>query len=257
MSTLTNRAKAYIKEVDSLMLQQQALIQTRETIEKNVEELRKKNELTSKDLNIVTNALAILNSVSDESVNQSYEFITESINTALERIFSNSKRQIKLREYLRSNMYPQLEIELITDGGIVRSLKEDSGHGISQIVSLLCILSLIVITGGRRLLVLDEMLSGLSANAMRIISEILWTFTKVGFQFVVSEHGLAIQGSHVYHLEMQGGVSKVKRDYIEKHGIFLDGDLDKRGVTPSEATEPQAPIGEIAGEIKSGNIIQI
>ena len=111
--------------------------------------------------------------------------------------------------------------------GKVRSLKADSGHGLAQVISLLSILSLIVITGSRRILVMDEVISGLSVNNRRIITDILWTFTQIGFQFIVNDHGFIPKGSKVFHLEMQGDVSHIKDTYIEGEGVYLQGQGQK------------------------------
>ena len=121
--------------------------------------------------------------------------------------------KIRLKEYTRAGQYPQLELELIVENGKVRSLKNDSGHGLMQIISLLCVLSVIVLTGSRRVFVIDEVLSGLSENSRKIVAEILWTFTEIGFQFIVSEHGFIPKGSKVYHLKMTG-------EYPSRQGVY-------------------------------------
>lgn len=225
---LKDRAGQLVKSISALEAEQYGLQRTRENLEKNLVEYRQRNLELGEQLDLVTNAVTILSQVSDATVAESYQFIQDSLNNALSRVFEKSTRQIRLREYTRGGIYPQLEVELITEGGVSRSLKDDSGHGISQIISLLCILSLIVITGQRRLLVLDEMLSGLSANAARIVSDILWAFTDVGFQFVISEHGLVVRGSHVYLLESKAGISGIRDHYVEPTGVYLDGGLENR-----------------------------
>lgn len=221
--SVTNRAREMIESIEALESRQNSLIKTKEILLKDVERLLQQNKLNSEDLDIAVNAIRILTDVSDAAVRESYEFIQDSLNAALERIFRHTVRRIKLKETVLREQYPQLEIELTVEDGKVRSLKNDSGHGLMQIISLLCVLSLIVITNSRRLLVIDEVLSGLSASARQIVSDILWAFTGVGFQFVVSEHGFVPKGANVYHLEMVNGVSDIKANYIEESGIYLDG----------------------------------
>ena len=75
-------------------------------------------------------------------------------------------------------------------------------------------MSLIIITGSRKLLVLDEVLSGLSASAKEIISEILNQFTELGFQFVVSEHFFVPSNANVYRLEVNNDISDIADNYI-------------------------------------------
>ena len=190
-----------------------------------IAQLLKNKNIASENLDIAANAVAVLRLVSDDAVQQSYKFIQDSVNGTLERIFSKSTRKIQLKEGTFRNQYPQLEIELYVEGGKTRSLKSDSGHGLMQIISLLCVLILIVITGSRRLLVLDEVLSGLSAKSRMIVCEVLWAFTSIGFQFVLNEHGLIPENSYVIHLETENAISSVKEAYIAETGTYLDGKL--------------------------------
>ena len=191
------KAREMIGRINAIENNQLSLIKTREILEKDVKRLANQNKLSSDDLDIAVNAIRILTDVSDAAVRESYEFIQDSLNAALERIFRNTVRRITLKETVLREQYPQLEIELTVEDGKVRSLKNDSGHGLMQIISLLCVLALIVITNSRRILVIDEVLSGLSASARQIVSDILWAFTGVGFQFIVSEHGFVPKGANV------------------------------------------------------------
>lgn len=249
--SLIDRVNKYIEEVEELEVDNRANKKTKEKLEGQIEALELKIKKDSEDLEVVTNAINILRQVSDEAVQQSYEFITESINAALDRIFDKSKRSIRLKEYTRGGMYPQLEIELRVENDVVRSLKDDSGHGIMQVISLLCILSLIVITGSRKILVIDEMLSGLSAKSRSIVDDILWTFTEIGFQFIVSEHGYIPRGSKVYHLESNGGTSRVIDEYIQGDGVYLEGKLGR------VQTDDNNIIRGDTGDLGNGQIIDI
>ncbi len=218
---IKDRVAEFINQVDELEVRQLTNIKTKEKLEKSVQRLLEESKVTAEELEIVTNAVNILHQISDEAIQKSYEFIAENINAALERIFTNTTRRIRLKEYTRGQ-YPQLEVELIVEGGKTRSLRTDSGHGIMQIISLLCILCIIVITKSRRTLWIDEILSGLSANSRMIIDEILWSFAEIGFQFVISEHGFIPKGAKVYKLKMENGISRVEDEYIEQNGVYLD-----------------------------------
>lgn len=220
-----SRINSYINSVEQLEINQKASIKQKEQLEMQIAQLLKNKNIASENLDIAANAVAVLRLVSDDAVQQSYKFIQDSVNGTLERIFSKSTRKIQLKEGTFRNQYPQLEIELYVEGGKTRSLKSDSGHGLMQIISLLCVLSLIVITGSRRLLVLDEVLSGLSAKSRMIVCEVLWAFTSIGFQFVLNEHGLIPENSYVIHLETENAISSVKEAYIAETGTYLDGKL--------------------------------
>lgn len=269
---LNQKIDAFLNEVNKLEIDQAATLKSKEYLEKSIEELKLKIKDDKEALDIATNAIELLRRVSDEAVRNAYKFLENSLNASLERMFENTTRKIALKEYTRNNQYPQLEIELTVANGKVRSLKADSGHGLAQIVSLLSILSLIVITNSRRLLVMDEVISGLSIHNREIITDILWTFTEIGFQFVVNEHGYIPRGAKVFHLEMVGDVSHVKESYIENRGVYLQGEYNAEtevDETPEEDIEkvesqtpeiklPQAQsLNDVGFSLGQSNIISI
>lgn len=216
-----SRVEQFISTVNELEVQQMANVRTKEKLLADAEELVRKAELKQEELDVVTNAISILRIVSDNSVKESYEYITESVNAALSRIFTESTRRIRLQESTLKGQYPQLEVILEVGDGIERSLKFNSGHGLTQVISLLCILTIIVITKSRRLLVLDEVLSGLSDSAREIIADILWTFTDIGFQFIICEHGFIPKGAKVYEMKNVNDLGSVANTYIEEQGVYL------------------------------------
>lgn len=222
-------ANDLIGKIKELEIEQQANLVARKKLEDSIQELYDKNKENKEALDIATHAIEILRGVSDEAVEKAYKFLEKSLNASLARMFKNTTRQIRLHEYTRNNQYPQLEIELLVGNDRKRSLKADSGHGLAQIVSLLSILSLIVLTNSRRILVMDEVISGLSIHNRKIVTDILWQFTEIGFQFMVNEHGYVPKGSKVYHLEMVGDVSGIKQSYIEGTGVYLNSVDDEYG----------------------------
>lgn len=224
---LRNRVNSFIDVVNKIEIENAAAERSRQSLEETINKLAEENKNNKEALDIASNAIIILRQVSDEAVSQAYGFLETSLNSALARMFENTTRKIEIKESIRNNQYPQLELVLHVGNNKTRSLKTDSGHGLAQIVSLLSILSLIVITGSRRILVMDEVISGLSVHNRKIVSDILWSFTEIGFQFIVNDHGFIPEGSHVYHLEMNGDVSGVKQDYIATTGVYLQGDGNK------------------------------
>lgn len=223
---LKSRARSFISLVNQIEIENSAAIRSRQSLESTIQGLMEENEENKEAIDIATHAIEILRKVSDEAVGKAYQFLQESLNSALAKMFQNTTRKIEIKESLRANQYPQLDLILHVGNNKTRSLKTDSGHGLAQIVSLLSILSIIVITGSRRILVMDEVISGLSVRNRQIVSDILWTFTQIGFQFLINEHGFVPEGSHVYQLEMVADVSGVKQEYIASKGVYLQGDED-------------------------------
>ena len=254
---ITLDVNSLVSEIEKLELEQQANNLAKKKLEDGIRKLIESNEANKEALDIATHAIEILREDSDEAVSKAYKFLEESLNAALKRMFRNTTRQIRLHEYTRSNQYPQLEIELIVANNKKRSLKSDSGHGIAQIVSLLSILSLIVITNSRRILVIDEVVSGLSVHNRRILTDILWQFTHIGFQFIVNEHGYVPKGSRVYHMEMVGDVSGVKETYISNEGVYLDdGDYTQNDEEPDELDVPEEIKITSSGKMETTNTEQ-
>lgn len=258
--TLVKTAYDMINVIEKIENDNNASIRMRKFLEDKIDELIKDNESNKEALDIATHAIEILRGVSDEAVGSAYQFLEKNLNIALERMFKNSIRKVKIKEYTRANQYPQLVLELDVGNGITRSLKTDSGHGIAQIVSLLSILSLIVITGSRRLLVIDEVLSGVSVGNRQVVDNILWTFTDIGFQFIINDHGFVIKNSEVYHLEVQGDVSSVKHKYIANHGVYLQGnETQQYDYTQAEKDENEldedfnSQLGELEKEASKQN----
>lgn len=220
-SSVINEADRFIDAVNKIELENNAAIRSREQLMESVKQIREENKENSELYDITTHAIEILKQLSDTAVQDAYRFIEASINDALEKMFRGTTRQIKINEYLREEKYPQLEIELHVGNGIVRSLKTDSGHGIAQIISLLSILCLIVLTGARRILCIDEVLSGLSTENREVITDILWSFVEIGFQFIIIEHGYIPRGAKVYELALDGDIGKVVDSYVAVNGVYL------------------------------------
>lgn len=210
---LSNEAESLIKEIEEIEVRQLAKHESKKQLEDSIKEYQSKLELAGENYQIASSAIEILKSISNNSVQTSYNVMQDNINEALRRIFKDRTRQIELREYTRGN-YPQLEIALHVENGVERSLKYSSGHGIAQVISLLCILSLIVFTGGRRFLVLDEVMSGMSKDTRELFDAVLWDFSTIGFQFLIVEHDYTPKGSYVIHLESRNELSKITKAYM-------------------------------------------
>lgn len=246
---LRNRAHQFLTVVHNIEIENAAAVSSRKRLEETIQNIADANAKNKEALDIATNAITVLRQISDEAVGQAYAFLQDNINTALKRMFKNTTRKIEIKDSLYRNQYMQLELVLHVGNGKIRSLKSDSGHGLAQIVSLLSILSLIVITNGRRFLAIDEVISGLSVNNRRIVNDILWAFTEIGFQFLINEHGFIPEGSHVYHLEMNGDVSGVKQDYIANSGIYLQGDSKGKYDYKEKADEYESDNNNVVTDI--------
>lgn len=221
-----NSKAATIKNNTTGFITQQAMLKhTKETLLGKAREYD--NSIKDMSTILVDNkeAMGLLNTVKDMNTAQSYAFIEHNLNIALEKVFRDSIRKIRLVEGTYNSKYPELRLELITENNVKRNLKTDSGHGIRQVVSLLTTLCLICVSGARRFLVLDEVLTGLSLESRQAVDDILWAFTEIGFQFVVVEHGFTAKNSHVYQLKLENGISHLEKEYITSKPSYELEDL--------------------------------
>lgn len=257
---LREKAKAFTGFVDQLEMEQKSAKMSRDRLIEEISRLEELAKQNKEDIDIATHAIDILTGISDKTVKDAYKFLEENLNAALARMFPKTTRQIRIREYVFRNQYPQLILDLHVGNGIIRSLKSDSGHGVAQITSFMCILALIVITGSRRLVLIDEVASGLSVRNLMILDEIMWAFTEIGFQFLVNEHGYVPRGSYVYYLELEGDVSSVKQEYLAERGVYLQGTSENHGessriYTGRNEPESSEPMADVNSELSkfSGN----
>lgn len=224
-------------DIDSLLSQQALLRATKQQYEAKTKEHNETIKLLNQGIADMKAALAVLNTVKDMNTAQSYAFIEHNLNLALDKVFTGKVRKIRLVEGALQGKYPELRLELITENGVKRSLKTDSGHGMRQVVSLLCTLCLICISGARKFLVLDEVLTGLSTESKQAVDDILWTFTEIGFQFVVVEHSFIAKNAYVYELELNNGVSKVVDEYTQEQGFYSDRNAEAANERAEQADQ--------------------
>lgn len=222
MDNISQRIEGLLSEIDAQILQQQAQLRSQQLLEASIQKYQKVVDTKSAELDVVSNALALLTNVSDEVIQKNYRFIEENVNEALRRVFPDKVRQIRINEGMRGT-FPQLEFKIVTDNGIERRIKADTGHGIAQIISIISLLCLIVIKGGRKLACFDEMTNGMSANTRALFDSVLWAFAEIGFQFILVDHGYIPRGAKVYVLKDTDGVGQVVKEYVEEKGVYNEG----------------------------------
>ena len=220
-NNLMQQAAIVASSATKLLTQQAMLKQTKEKFLDSAKEHEQSIVTLSAALKDNKEALGLLNTVKDMNTAQSYAFIEHNLNIALEKVFNGSVRRIRLVEGTYNSKYPELRLELITENNVKRSLKTDSGHGMRQVVSLLCTLCLICVS---------EVLTGLSPASRQAVDDILWAFADIGFQFLIVEHGFIAKGSQVYELKLENGVSKATHEYIADKGFYM-GVIPKNSAT--------------------------
>lgn len=203
-------------------------LKDKEKLEKRVSDRKKELAKAQQDYTNLLNAQKLLSTVSDDNTEATLLFVSGVINKALAEIFKGDTRRIHLSRKLYGGNKPHIVVELENGKGEKLDMSIQSGTGLRQIVSVLFVICLIEVRKGRRLLILDERLSGLHSEAKRILSEIMNIFAEGGFQFIFVEYSLNTLGK-LYNVEKPGNEAKVYAlDGMEydNNDVFLFSDVD-------------------------------
>ena len=181
--------------------QRDSNIQKAEKIQETIADLEKKYV-------DMLEAQQLLSTISEENSNKVLSYITSIINRALSELFPHDTRRVYLEKTLHANQHAHINVVLETSDGRKRDLTIQSGTGLRQVISFLFVLSLIEIRKGRRLLMMDELLSGLHPEAKSVVKRIMTIFAEEGFQFVMVEYGVNDLGK-IYLVEKPDNEAKV------------------------------------------------
>lgn len=166
-------------------------------------------------------AQQLLTTVSDSNTTAVLDYITGVINKTLGELFPHDSRRIYLEKTMYQGQHAHINIKLTGTNGKVRDLTLQSGTGLRQVISFLFVLSLIEIRKGRRLLIADELLSGLHPEAKRIVTDIIQIFAEEGFQFAFVEYGVNNLG-RIYLVEKPNEVATVTPlDGVYNNEVFV------------------------------------
>lgn len=190
-------------------------------IKANIDVLTTKlNDMNIQYVNMIE-AQQLLTTVSDSNTTAVLDYITGIINKTLGELFPHDSRRIYLEKSMYQGQHAHINIKLTGTNGKTRDLTLQSGTGLRQVISFLFVLSLIEIRKGRRLLIADELLSGLHPEAKRIVTDIISIFADEGFQFAFVEYGVNNLGK-VYLVEKPGAVATVTpMDGVYNNEVFI------------------------------------
>ena len=198
--------------VNELVKESRLLVNTERTKRKMVDDLCQKivtmeaqcKEMDNK-FNVYCRASSILGSVADKNTETKISAITGVINKALAILFPDGSRSIELTQKMHNNAYPHFIVTLKVEDGQTRTFKQ-SGTGLAQVISFLFTACLIDARGGRKIMVMDELLNGLHPDAKGIVKDLMLALCDK-FQFVIVEYGMNI--GKQYEVVKTGGVSTI------------------------------------------------
>lgn len=194
------------QEVRSLIIKERTQIQLKSDMLQRLASLEASVNEKTKMYDVYLRAINIVGNVADDNTNTKISAITTVINRALAILFPNGERKISLQQEMYRNAYPHFNVILTTENGVERTFKQ-SGTGLGQIVSFLFVACLIDARGGRKLLIMDEVLNGLHPDAKGLIKELMTALSK-RFQFICVEYGLNI--GKQYEVVKRGDTSTIR-----------------------------------------------
>jgi len=190
-----------------IMVIEQKYLQAQDIKEKIDVLTTKLGEMNTRYVNMIE-AQQLLTTVSDANTTAVLDYITGVINKTLGELFPHDSRRIYLEKSMYQGQHAHINIKLTGTNGKVRDLTLQSGTGLRQVISFLFVISLIEIRKGRRLLIADELLSGLHPEAKRVVTDIIQIFAEEGFQFAFVEYGVNDLGK-IYLVEKPNDVATV------------------------------------------------
>lgn len=228
----------YTKQVDSLRVKLDRKRELQERIDSLVLQIQDENE----EFCSMLEALEYIGAVSDANTNKILDFITGVINNALSKLFPYSRRVISLERTLYRNAYTHINVILKTGDGRRRNLGTQSGKGLRQIISFLFRVALIEIRKERKILIMDELLSGLHSSAKATIQDIMNMFVAEGFQFIAVEYGMNDIGK-IYLLEKKTEESSTCTEFQGEYTddiVFMDKNDEAEVQLENYMVEPES-----------------
>ena len=177
---------AFSQQIMAIDVAYKKKVELKDKIDSLVEQLDSYN----KQYIVMLEAQKLLATVSDDNTTAVLDYITGIINKALSELFPHDVRRIYLEKKLHAGQHAHIVVKLENSEGRERDLTLQSGTGLRQTISFLFVISLIEIRKSRRILLMDELLSGLHPEAKRVITDIMQIFAEEGFQFVMVEYGV-------------------------------------------------------------------
>lgn len=208
------------KYTQSILALEQNYLQARGIKEKVDNLVAKLDDMNNRYV-VMLEAQQLLATVSDNNTTAVLDYITGIINKTLGELFPHDSRRIYLEKKLYQGQYAHINIKLTGTEGRTRDITLQTGTGLRQVISFLFVLSLIEIRKGRRILLADELLSGLHPEAKRIVMDIVTIFAEEGFQFAFVEYGVNNVG-RIYIVEKPNEIATVTPiDGVYNNEVFI------------------------------------
>lgn len=209
MNGIKDRYKQVKDKLDKIRMEKVVQDRLRETYQKNIEKFELQKMEKERHLELLDKAVKVFQEVSDERNRNAKLALETVINWALSKILTDQSYEVKIEEYADARSGKTMELYLVDSyTGNKRSLKHQTGTALSQIISFLMMLTVIKFADASKVLILDEVFSGLEdKEAVLMFSDILTSLAKNdGFQIIIVEQNSLISENPDFvrvHLELK------------------------------------------------------
>lgn len=163
---------------------------SKRTLEREFERFARNIEEKEEQIQVKMMASSVIKNLVDDRTEVAYTKIEEVLNWALSQVPLKQRYQIRINDFEDKRFGRGVTFDLVDiDTKRVRSIKNQTGTAISQIVSFLLSVVIIAMSGSSRVMVLDERFSGLDdEESIKNFSDILQALSEnEGFQFHIVE----------------------------------------------------------------------
>lgn len=202
-----------IGRIDSLMEKEESELQAIQLqynlLEGTVADLKEKIIAYGEGEKKYQKAIEQFKNIADTRSSDAKKYLEDTLNWALSQIPLKQRYKAELNESETSRNMKEIYITLVDlDTGRRRNIKHQTGTAIAQIVSFLMNVIVIKLSGATRIIVLDEVFSGLQdRDTIKMFGSILSSLAeKEGFQFFFVEHKSTlrdVEGISPIYLDIQ------------------------------------------------------
>jgi len=217
------KIKEYNKEIQEFKLEMDYLKKTlqmnKENLKKTKSEYEKRNEVLSKELDLVIRCQPVLSEFVNKSMFETLKYCKEFINKMLNLIFSEDEDKydidILIRDTQKSKeakiLYSKFD-KKIKKQSPYYNISDSCGGGLREVISLLIRIYSILYFGKARILILDEPFSGVAKKYITKLNEFFeYLVNELGFHILFVTHieeYLELTNSVIYQIE-NGEIKKI------------------------------------------------
>lgn len=209
MLSIDERIKNVDKFIENLHTDFKALEFQKTLLASNVDKKELEVENLLNEIATLEKSIATFKEIADTRSEDAKKHIEDTLNWALNQIPLKQRYSAVLVESNSKKSTKEIYIQLVDlDTGKKREIKTQTGTAIAQIVSFFMNVILIMVSGSSRIMLLDEVFSGIQdVESIRVFGDILVSIAeKEKFQFIFIEHKstlLEVEGIKPIYLDLQ------------------------------------------------------